>query len=427
MKGKLAIHGGGKTVPDGVHKGWPILTDADKQAIMDVLDRGIIAGVEGPEALGLERDFAEFVGSKYTMATGSGTSAIHCALYAAGVEPGDEVLTAAFSFSGSCHPILQQNAIPVFVDIDPRTYTIDVAQIEAKISEKTRVLLPVHIHGMPADMDEINDLAGKYDLTVIEDACQAHGASYRGRRVGPLSAAGAFSLNWTKNLSGGEGGILVTGDEALLEKARRFRVFGEAPAGHVGKVREYTVRSVGYQYRTQELPAALARSQLRRLEEINHNTRRNCEYLSEQLKRIPWIEPPYVPPDRTTIYHKYRFRFKPDVLGLSCAPHEFRNRLYEALEAEGVKVMIWHVDPLPAFPIFQEKVGWGKGCPWSCPHYGKAVSYRREDYPETIRLLDQSLVLGGEQEPLYSQNLEVMEYYVAAIEKVSENIDEILS
>ena len=89
--------------------------------------------------------------------------------------------------------------------------------------------------------------------------------------------------------------------------------------------------------------------------------------------------------------------------------------------------MIWHVDPLPAFPIFQEKVGWGKGCPWSCPHYGKAVSYRREDYPETIRLLDQSLVLGGEQEPLYSQNLEVMEYYVAAIEKVSENIDEILS
>jgi len=426
MKGKLAINGGKKTVPDGIHKGWPILTDVDKRAIMVVLDRNIIAGVEGPEALGLEKDFAELIGAKYAMATGSGTSAIHCALYAASVEPGDEVITAAFSFSGSFHPILQQNAIPVFVDIDPHTYTIDVAQIEAKISEKTKVLLPVHIHGMPADMDAINDLAAKHGLTVIEDACQAHGASYKGRQVGTLSAAGTFSLNWTKNLSGGEGGILVTSNEELLENARQFRVFGESPTGHIGKIREYTVYSVGYQYRTQELPAALARSQLKRLGDINRNNRRNCEYLSKQLQSISWIDPPYVPKDRTTIYHKYRFRFKPDVLGLRIAPREFRNRLYDALEAEGVKVMIWHVDPLPAFPIFQEKVGWGKGCPWSCKHYGKSISYRREDYPETTRLLDESLVIGGESTPLYSQDLKVIEYYVEAIQKVSDNIDEIL-
>ena len=159
-----------------------------------------------PEAQGLEREWAEFTGS-HVLSFNSGTAALHSALFAAGVGPGDEVITSAFSFSGSFHPILEQNAIPIFVDIDPRTYNLDVQQIEAKISDRTKVLMPVHIHGLPADMDEIMALGAKYGLIVIEDACQAHGATYKGRHGRHDAAMGCFSLNVTKNLSGGEGGL----------------------------------------------------------------------------------------------------------------------------------------------------------------------------------------------------------------------------
>lgn len=426
MKSKLAIHGGPRTVPDELQRAWPIITKEDRQAINSVLDRCILAGVHGPEVTALEKEFAEYIGSKHAMATGSGTSAIHCALFAAGVEPGDEVITSAFSFSGSFHPILQQNAVPVFVDIDPRTYNIDVHKIEAKISDKTKAILPVHIHGLPADMDEIVDLASKYNLTIIEDACQAHGAAYKGKKTGTIGKAGAFSLNVTKNLSGGEGGIMVTDDKGFLERAKQLRTFGEKQSQYIQKTRAYTVYSVGYQYRTQELPAALARGQLKRLDEINNNARCNCEYLTKHLEDIPGLQPPYVPDDRASIYHKYRIRFDPEVLKLQIPTSDFRMRLYDALEKEGVSVMLWHLDPLAAFPIFQEKRGWGKGCPWSCQHYGREITYRREDYPETIKLLDGSIVVGSEEFPLYSQDLKLMDYYVQAFQKIFNNLDELL-
>ncbi len=426
MKGKLAIHGGSKTVPEGLKKAWPVITEEDKKAVLSVLERGILAGLLGPELTALEKEFAAFNGSKYAMATGSGTSAIHCALFAAGVQPGDEVITSAFSFSGSFHPILHQNAIPIFVDIDPRTYNIDARKIEAKISDKTKVILPVHIHGLPSDMDEITDLAAQYNLTVIEDACQAHGAEYKGKKSGTIGKAGTFSLNVTKNLSGGEGGIMVTDHEDFLDRAKQLRTFGEKPSESIQKTRAYTVFSVGYQYRTQELPAALARSQLRRLEEYNNTAKRNGEYLTEHLRKIPGLEPPYVPDNRTSVYYKYRIRFNPKALALRIPAREFRNRLCNALDSEGVSVALWHVDPLPAFPIFQEKSGWGKGCPWSCQHYGREVTYRREDYPEAIKLLDESFIVGDELFPLFSQDLKLMEYYVQAFQKVFDKLDELL-
>ena len=428
MSSKLAIHGGPRAVPEGIALTfWPIITEEDRQALLTVLDRRVLAGVFGPESVGLEKDFTKFIGSKYAITTGSGTSAIHCALFAAGVGPGDEVITTAFSFSGSFHPILQQNGIPVFVDIDPRTFNIDVNQIEAKITDKTKALLPVHIHGLPADMDEIVALAEKYNLAVIEDACQAHGAEYKGRKAGTIGNGGAFSLNWTKNLSGGEGGIMVTDDEDFLERAGLLRTFGEKRGEAWEKPRPYTVFTVGYQYRNQELPAAFAPSQLKRLKDVNQNTIRNCEYLTEQLGSIRGLVPPYVPDDRVSVYYRYRVRFQPDVLGLTIPSREFRTRLVEALNAEGVRATVWVGDPLPAYPIFQDKVGWGKGCPWSCQHYGRDITYSREDYPETVKLLDESILIGDEEAPLYCQNLELMELYIKAIRKVFENLDELVN
>lgn len=428
MKGRLAIHGGPRTVPEGLKKTWPEITQEDKEAVLAVLERGILSGVHGPEATSLEREWAEFTGSRYVLSFNSGTAALHAALFAAGVGPGDEVITSAFSFSGSFHPILQQNAIPIFVDIDPRTYNLDVKKIEAKISDRTKVLMPVHIHGLPADMDEILALADKYHLIVIEDACQAHGSTYKGKMAGTMGAMGCFSLNVTKNLSGGEGGFLNTENEGYAERARMIRTFGEKVLQEKEKIRPYYSYTIGWNYRTQELPAAFARSQLKRLPRYNAIAQRNGQYLTQELSKIPGLIPPYVPPDRTTIYHKYRFRFDPEALALKIPAAEFRNRLMETLEAEGVEITVWHVTPLTSFPIFQNlDEGYGKGCPWSCPYYGKEIRYVPEDYPEAIRLLETSLVLNTESYPIYIQDLELMEYYVQAFRKVFENLDELLS
>jgi len=426
MRGKLAIHGGSKAVPDGLKKAWPEITQEDKDAVLAVLERRILSGVHGPEATGLEQDWAALTGSRHVLSFNSGTAAIHSALFAAGVGPGDEVITSAFSFSGSFHPILQQNAIPIFVDIDPRTYNIDAAQIEAKISDRTKVLMPVHIHGLPADLDEIRALAGKYHLVLIEDACQAHGATYQGRTAGTIGDMGCFSLNVTKNLSGGEGGLLNTDNEAYADRARMIRTFGEQVGKEKEKIRPYYSYTIGWNYRTQELPAAFARSQLKRLPHYNAIGQRNGAYLTQELGRIPGVIPPYVPPDRTSIYHKYRIRFDPKALGVRGPVPEFRNLLMDALQAEGVECTVWHVTPMTSFPIFQRlDEGYGKGCPWSCPYYGQEIRYDPADYPEALRLMDESLVINTEPYPIFLQDLELMQHYAAAIRKVLEHGEEI--
>ncbi|MGH2391207.1 MAG: DegT/DnrJ/EryC1/StrS family aminotransferase, partial [Chloroflexota bacterium] len=227
MSERLAIHGGTPAVPAGIQRAWPRILDEDKAAVMAVLDRGIIGGADAPEAAALQREFAEYIGVRHCLATNSGTSALHLALLALDLAPGDEVITSAFSFSASALAILHALAIPVFVDIDPRTFTLDPKQVEQAITPRTRAIMPVHIHGLPADLDEIMAIAARHDLVVIEDACQAHGATYKGKRVGSIGKMGAFSLNFTKSLPGGEGGFFVTNDDDLLRRANRFRIFGE--------------------------------------------------------------------------------------------------------------------------------------------------------------------------------------------------------
>jgi dTDP-4-amino-4,6-dideoxygalactose transaminase len=267
-------------------------------------------------------------------------------------------------------------------------------------------------------MNEIMELAKKYDLLVIEDACQAHGATYNGRIAGTIGQMGAFSLNVTKNLSGVEGGLLITDDDSFAERATFLRTFGERIDAKAEKFRPYTVHSIGWNYRTQELVAAFARSQLKRLGLYNNIAQRNGQFLTGQLVRIKGIIPPYVPPDRTSVYHKYRVRFDLEAMGLAVSATDFRDRLLGALEAEGVAVTLWHIEPMTSFPIFQAKEGYGKGCPWSCPFYGKSIAYDPADYPEAIQLLETSIVINDESYPIFVQELELMELYSAAFHKV---------
>lgn len=428
MSNRLAIQGGSVTVPSGMHRAWPRITPDDKRAVLAVLDRGTVGGAEAPEAVALQEEFATYVGARHCLATNSGTAALHLALLALGIQPGDEVITSAFSFSASALAIVHALAVPVFADIRPDTYTLDPRHVERLIGPRTRAIMPVHIHGLPADVDEIQAIADRHGLAVVEDACQAHGATYKGRRVGPLGRLGAFSLNYTKSLPGGEGGLLVTDDDELAQRANMYRIFGERSDKLDDELfRPYHSYVIGWNYRSQELPAAFARSQLHRLDETNGRAARNAARLTAGLADLPGVQPPHVPDDRTHVFQKYRVRLHPDEMGLEVDPLALRDRMLLALRAEGVEAVLWHTTPLPAYPVFRQHVGYGGAFPWTVPPAGRPITYEPQDYAEASRLLDCSLLLGSEHYPLCGQDEEVMDYYIAAVHKVYAALDELLS
>jgi dTDP-4-amino-4,6-dideoxygalactose transaminase len=280
-------------------------------------------------------------------------------------------------------------------------------------------------------MDEILDIAKRHGLHVIEDACQAHGATYKGRQVGSMGTVGCYSLNSSKILTGGEGGLFVADDPEIIQRARRLRTFGE-DIPELGKLsgwnfRPYTVHSVGWNYRHQEMPAALARSQLKRLPEYVATAQRNAAYLTDQLTDVPGITPPYIPPDRTSSYYEYRVRLQPAEVGLGhLEPTLFRDGLGKTLQALGVGCELWHSEPAPAFPIFQNREGFGGRFPWTQPPADRNITYDVADFPEATALLDSSLVICDMKHPIFVQPPEVIEAYAATIKEVLADPERIL-
>jgi len=429
MTGKrLAVLGGRPAVDSSLKVQWPIVTDEDRRAVMRVLDRGPLWALSGddgliaPEMTALEQEFAEFVGSSYALACNGGTAAIHMALAAAGVGPGDEVITSAFSFLATPVAVLHQSAVPIFADIDPRTFNIDPADVDRHVTSRTRAILPVHIHGVPADMDAIDAIARRHGLIVIEDACQAPGARYKGRPVGSLGDMAAFSLNGTKNFPAGEGGLFATSDETFRARANMVRMVGEKlPASDRTMQFQHLI---AWNYRTQEMVSAFARSQLQRLPEYNARAQANGRALTKRLAGIRGVEPPFVPHDRETVYHKYRVRLRPEALDLPFRGRLFRDLVQAALTAEGVDASTWLDAPLPAHPIFQVRDGYGRGYPWAIAHAD--YRYRVEDYPRTQELVDNSLVVCSELAPIYCQPPALIEQYGDAIDKVFSAREELL-
>lgn len=419
---RLALMGGKKTNEKG-HIRWPGVTERDKKYVMQAIEEGVFWGIFAPQVRALEKEWAEYVGTKYCLSCNSGTAALHMAVAAAGVRPGDEVITPSLTFVASAMCALQHNAIPVFVDVDPRTFCMDPKKLEAKITEKTRAIIPVDLHGMSCDMDEINAIAKKYDIPVISDSCQAHGAYYKGRKVGTLADMSVFSLNGLKNLTGGDGGLFNTDNLEYKEKADQLRVFGERISE--GKPRDYNSAEVGWMYRFLELPAAYTRSRLVSLDEENAHRRKNAEYLSSKIKNLKGLTVPYIPEDRTSVYHYYRIRLDPKVLGLRISPNEFRARVQKALIAEGVEAQRWQTRPVQKQELFLKRIGYGYGCPWTCPYgSGKPVIYDESDYIVTQQILQDSFVL---YDPLYPPNdLDLMDCYAEAFKKVWDNMDEVL-
>lgn len=436
MSETLAIRGGAPVVPKDLHRRWPVINEEDKAAVLAVLDTGIVSGPYAPQVKALEEEWARYCEVRYALTTNSGTAALHTAVAAGRIGTGDQVITTAFTFLATALAVLQNNAVPVFVDIDPRTYNIDPAKIAERITSRTKAIIPVHIHGLPADMDPILAIAQKHGLLVIEDAAQAHGSAYKGRKVGGIGDMGIFSFQSSKNLPAGEGGILVTNREDLKDRANMVRMFGEDiresdkkaydPARPLDGAREYNSLTMGWMYRTNELTAALCRSQLLRLDQSLTNARGNAVYLTEHLGKIPGISPPFVPPGCTSSFYQYRLRLNPRAAGSDLSPRAFRNKVLAALKAEGVEVSLWQTVPVPGQTLFQERTGYGLSCPWKCP-LGEEVKYDLAEYPETLKLLEDSMVVGSHTYPLFPQPLTLMHAYVEAFQRVFKNLDQALA
>ncbi len=423
MAPKLAISGGSPILTREDYGNWPVITEDDRKFVNEVLDSGIVAGGTGPQVVALEKEWAEFVGSKHCLTTGSGTAALHMALAAVDVGPGDEVIVPAYTFLATASCVLHQMAIPVFVDIEPKTYTIDPARIEAAITERTKVIMPVHIQGCPADMDPILEIAAKHKLHVIEDACQAHGAMDKGRMCGTMGIAGAFSLNNLKNLCGGEGGLFVTDDEDVLKKGDLVRYFGDE-CDEATSRQKYNASILGYMYRNQELPAALARGQLKHLHEHNETRIRNSEYLNRELGKIAGVVPPCCPPGGRHVYWFYAVRFDPQAAGIEAEPRRFRIAVEKALFKEGVLVGQWQVMPVLAQDVFQSMIGIGKRYPWAI-NEAKGITYRYDphDYPVAQMLCDTYTNVHSIHPP---NGRDLNERIVAGFHKVFDNLGEVM-
>ncbi len=426
MCAKLAIGGAKQTVPSGLQKAWPPITQEDKDAVMQVLDRGILWGPMEEEVLGLQKDFSNYVGAKHALVVNSGTAALHAAVVACGIGPGDEVITPAYSFWATSQAVMAHNAIPVFVDIDPDSMNMDPEKIEEKITDKTKALLPIHVHGLCADMYPIMEIAKKQGLRVIEDAAQAAGAKYKGKNAGVLGDIACFSLNGSKNLPAGEGGIVTSNDDELMDRARKMAMFGEK-AVPKGMIRLYDAEIMGFNYRNNEMADALCRSILRRYDQLQARRAENCEYLNQELGKIEGVRPPVAPDGYVHSWHLYKVRLYPEELGITdIHPKRFRWAVQKVLQAEGCDLFEWHNMPVPAQKIFLYKEAYGKGCPWSCHLASKQaheMKYDPFDYPVCVDMFDRSFCI----EPFYPPNgLKLMEYYVEAFNKVFNNLDEVI-
>jgi perosamine synthetase len=276
----------------------PVVEDEEIAAVNRVLKSKQLA--QGPVVTDLESSFARLCGTDYATALNSGTAALHCALHAIGIGPGDEVITVPFTFIATVNSILMTGAKPVFVDIDPSTFNLDASKLESAITPRTKAIIPVHLFGQPCDMDEIKSIANHHNLKIVEDACQSVGATYKGRSTGSLGDLGCFSLYATKNIQCGEGGVVTMNDESYLASVKRFRQHGMTS--------QYQYVELGYNYRLSDLHAAIAVEQVKKLESFTKTRQLNAKILADGLIDIPGIVVPSTAPNRTHVYHQFTIR-----------------------------------------------------------------------------------------------------------------------
>jgi perosamine synthetase len=383
---KLAMLGGSpvRTAP---WPRWPQFSEPEIAALGAVLRDGRLTALTGPTVREFEQAFAAAFGARHAVATCNGVTALHLALAALGVGPGDEVIVPAHTFIGTAIPVLMANAVPVFVDVRLDTFNMDPALLEAAITERTRAIVPVHLNGLAADLQAILALADRHRLPVVEDACQAHGGRYHGRTLGTLGRIGAFSFFEDKVMTTGEGGMLITDEEALFERARRLRSYGEEQVTDIGQ-RRYEHLELGFNYRMSALNAAVGLGQLPRLEAMVDRRNRNAAFLRERLAEAPGILPPQELPGCRHAWYKFVCRIDREVLALDALT------AVEALKAEGVPATPRYPTPLPLQKVFRERIGYGgTDCPYGCRRYGREPAFLSGSWPVAERIGREAFVL----------------------------------
>ena len=379
MSNRLAINGGTPIrIKNKVPLAKPFIGEEEIKSALNVLRSGILTSAtgKGPKVVELEKKYARYNGVKHAVACCNGTAALHIALMSLGIEPGDEVITTPFSFIASANAVLLVGAIPIFVDIDPLTYTIDPNKIEKAITPNTKAIIPVHLFGCPSEINTIKEIASQNDLYIIEDIAQAHGARYKGKMVGSFGDIGCYSFYATKNIhAGGEGGLIVTNNEELANRCKMMVAHGQTV--------KYEHNILGFNYRMMELSAAIALAQFDRLEYFNEKRIEHAKILDETLQSLKGISAPYKPNHVDHVYHLY-------VAKILETSDWSRDEFIAALNAEGIGAA--EVYPIPIYKqqvyrnINDPKINWAANI---C----KYPDYMKIKCPTTEKLCQQLIQL----------------------------------
>jgi dTDP-4-amino-4,6-dideoxygalactose transaminase len=412
LEGKPAVLGGtpAVTVADDALFRWPLTGDDEVAAAERLIRKGELSISD--ETRELEREFAEYIGTRYALGTNNGTAAIHSSYFAMGVGPGDEVLAPTYTFWGSVQEIFWVGGIPVLCDCEEQTLGIDPADMERRITERTRAVVVVHLWGMPSKLDEVLAVARRHDLRVLEDCSHAHGATYKGRKVGSFGTVGAFSLQTSKLMTGGEGGILVTDDHDLLERATAL-AHHERIKGLSEKYSRYVRAPYGFKYRMHPVAAAIARVQLRRLDEMNAVRAANVARLAPRLERLG-LETYTLGENVGRTYYEWVVRYRPE--RFAGVPVE---RFVGALNAEGARVSANRYPRLHDQPLFRELSRGGAELPPQLHHAADPDRYDPAGFPVANSLVDNLIRVPVATVPAG----ELMDQYAEAFEKVAGSAD----
>lgn len=396
----LAINGGEpmRTKP---FPSWPTLDSTDIEAFETIYNSGRW-GVGGTKVPEFAQQFAEFQSANYGVCVNSGTTALYIALKAAGVCPGDEVITTPYTFQATVVAILMTHAVPVFVDTAPDSFLIDVSKIEDAITEKTKAILPVHIAGYPSDLDALVEISDKHNIKIIEDCAQAHGAEWRGKGVGSWGHFGCFSFQSSKNLCAGEGGIIIMNDRELYERTWALHNCGRTPPdAEFGNIEPF-----GSNFRMTEWQGALLLSRLTRLEEETNHRHMNMRWLDGWFGEIPGIKVTPIDPRATRCgSHGYKALFDSEEFeGIT------RKQFLDAMRAEGIPIGYWYTTPMSRASFLKSNL------------FGQNLDYSNVHCPETEKIcqsglaLSQNVLMGSEED---------MEDIIKAAIKIRRNVGEL--
>jgi len=367
---QLAIKGGRPVRSNILPYGHQWVDDDDIASVIEVLKSDWIT--QGPKVDEFERKVAEYCGAKYAVAVSSGTAALHAACSVAGISRGDEAITTPITFAATANAVAYCGGKPVFADIREDTLNIDAKEITRRLSPKTKAILPVDFAGHPADLDEIKAIAKEIKLILIEDACHALGAEYKGKKIGSLSDMTIFSFHPVKHITTGEGGMILTNSEEYYEKLRVFRHHGIIRNGNTPKNEGpwyYEIPSPGYNFRLTDFQCALGISQLKKLDGFIQRRREIAARYNEAFTEIEEIITPFEKDNVKAVYHIYAIQLRTEMLRVG------RKEVFEALKAENIGVNV-HYIPLHFQPFYQREFG-----------------YKRGDYPKAERYYERAITL----------------------------------